>query len=98
VARYNGPGNGADTASAIAVDGAGNVFVTGTSQFSNTLDDYLTVKYDTNGKRLWVKRYNGPANSNDCARANAVDGSGNLHVTGRSKGLSTGEDYATIKY
>ncbi|MCJ7632662.1 SBBP repeat-containing protein, partial [Candidatus Bathyarchaeota archaeon] len=98
VARYNGPGNGSDGASAIAVDGSGNVYVTGYSEGSGTDSDYATIKYNTNGKLLWVKRYNGPGNDYDYAFAIAVDGSGNVYVTGYSVGSGTASDYATIKY
>jgi uncharacterized delta-60 repeat protein len=95
--RYNGPANREDTASAMAVDGSGNVYVTGSSVVSGTRYDYATLKYSPNGKQLWVKRYNGPGNSNG-ANAIAVDGSGNVYVTGRSDGSGTSGDYATIKY
>jgi len=101
VARYNGPGNSYDYVQAIAVDSSGNVYVTGRSMGSATVHDYdyATVKYDTNGNELWVARYNGPANSYDIAEAIAVDGSGDVYVTGRSVGSGTSYyDYATVKY
>ena len=98
VARYNGPGNGADSASALVVDNSGNVYVTGFSTGSGTSFDYATVKYNSDGNQLWVARYNGPGNSSDKAYALAVDSSRNVYVTGYSYGSGTGYDCATIKY
>jgi hypothetical protein len=98
VARYNGPGNDIDDAEAMAVDDAGNVYVTGYSTGSDGLLDYATVKYDSVGQQQWVARYNGPGNSYDVATAIAVDNAGNVYVTGESVGSGTGFDYATIKY
>jgi uncharacterized delta-60 repeat protein len=102
VRRYNGPGNGYEWASALALDSGGNVYVTG---FSDSIaspfggyPDYATVKYAPNGDTLWVRRYNGPANSDDWAKAIAVDNSGNVYVTGESWGNGSFDDYATIKY
>jgi len=98
VRRYNGLGNSGDAASAIAVDGSGNVYVTGHSDGGWTGVDYATIKYYPNGDTAWVRRYNGPGNSYDYAQAIAVDGSGNVYVTGSSDGSWTFRDYATIKY
>jgi hypothetical protein len=98
VARYNGPDNSWDRANALALDGAGNVYVTGSSYGSDSNYDYATVKYDANGNQLWVARYNGPGNSYDFANALALDGAGNLYVTGSSYGSGTNYDYATVKY
>ncbi len=98
--RYNGPGNDSDEAMAIAVDSSNNVIVTGDSAGSGGVYDYVTIKYSSAGLPLWTNRYNGPGNNNDNATAVAVDGGGNVYVTGysRSTNYETGEDYATIKY
>ncbi len=98
VARYNGPASGDDIPYAIAVDGSGNVYVTGSSTGSGSGLDYATVKYNSSGAQQWVSRYNGPANFNDIAYALSVDGTGNVYVTGSSLGSGTGLDYATVKY
>ena len=96
--RYNGPANSDDEANAVAVDGSGNVVVTGTS-YNPTNADYYTAKYAAaDGALLWEKRYNGPANSTDLARAVAVDGSGNVIVTGTSYGPNNSADDYTAKY
>jgi uncharacterized delta-60 repeat protein len=96
--EYNGPSNGDDVATGIAVDGSGNVYVTGWSAGSGTGNDYATIKYNSAGVQQWAARYNGPGNSNDGANSIAVSGNGNIYVTGESAGSGTGTDYATIKY
>jgi len=98
VVRYNGPGNSDDRATALAVDGSGNVYVTGYSYGSGTLNDYATIKYNSTGEEQWVARYNGSWNSDDNASALVVDGSGNVYVTGLSFDSTSSYDYATIKY
>jgi uncharacterized delta-60 repeat protein len=99
VARYNGPGNGNDLVFAMALDDAGNVYVTGESYDNKSRLDYTTIKYDGNGRRRWVATYNGPGNYNDSAKAIALDAFGNVYVTGYSySGGETREDYTTIKY
>jgi len=109
VARYHGNDLElyTDAAQDIAVDNLGNIYVTGSSY--NRIDnhgsyDYATVKYDSNGNQLWVARYDGPANGTDGgggftgAMSMTVDNSGNVYVTGYSRGEDTYYDYATIKY
>jgi uncharacterized delta-60 repeat protein len=98
VARYNGPGNGNDIAHAIAVDNAGNIYVTGESMGIGTSANYATVKYDSLGVEKWVARYDGPGYHDDIAYAIALDNAGNIYVTGGSSGLDIYRDYATVKY
>lgn len=95
---YNGSGNNSDRVAAMALDGFGNIYVTGTSEGSGSGRDYLTIKYSPKGKRLWARRYNGPGNKDDVANAMAVDVQGNVYITGMS--LDTRDDWvcSTIKY
>ena len=96
--KYNGPGNGADTAFSLAVDGTGNVYVTGSSSGSGSGTDYTTVKYNSSGVQHWVERYNGTGNSADAAFSLTVDSRDYVYVTGVSAGIGSGADYETIKY
>ena len=98
VRRYNGPGNSSDLAFDVVTDGPGNIYVTGYSHGGETYGDYATIKYDSLGNELWVRRYNGSADSSDAARAIAADNSGNVYVTGYSLGEGASYDYATIRY
>ncbi len=94
---YNGPGDGQDNIYALALDNLGNIIVTGGSDDSGTLTDYLTVKYYPNGDTAWMRRYNGPCNNVDNAYALTIDYLGDVLVTGGCMGLGS-EDYTTIKY
>ncbi len=98
VRRYNGTANGDDNGLALAVDGASNVYMAGYSQNSGADMDYLIIKYNSAGVEQWVSSYNGSGNGDDCARSVAIDGEGNVYVTGYSTGVGTGRDYATVKY
>jgi uncharacterized delta-60 repeat protein len=98
--RIRDNANDNDYSYAIAVDGSGNVYVTGASYSSATAYDYMTIKYNSMGTRQWEKFYDGPGSGNDEARAIAVDASGDVYVTGFSVGSGVGAtyDYATVKY
>src|SRR5688572_21883614 len=97
--RYNGQASREDVFSALTVDVGGRVYVTGSSDNNVNPDPYGTVKYDTNGTRLWEARYTGPR-AIDVPVSVVVDGQGYVYVTGFSHGFASGydPDYATIKY
>jgi hypothetical protein len=97
-ARYNSPSNDYDEGKAIAVDAARNVYVSGYTFTTGSSNDYVTLKYDSTGVQQWVTNYNGNGNNADLAAAILLDNSGNVFVTGSSKGSGSLEDYETIKY
>jgi hypothetical protein len=99
--QFNGTGNGDDEIKAMAIDNAGNVYVTGYSFSGANGNDYVTIKYNTSGAQQWLARYNGPGSGNDVANAIAVDNEGNVYVTGVSDQLTgtyINDDAATVKY
>ena len=99
VARYNGPGNGSDFATALGVSPDGTtVFVTGYSFDPSTSYDYATVAYDAaSGTQQWVARYDGPGSGDDVAYGLAVSPSGAaVFVTGYSSGSTNALDDATF--
>lgn len=100
VNSYDGPDGRDDNPQAVAVDPvSGNVYVTGSGISAASGYDYATVAYDSAGVRLWDARYDGPAGDDDLASGLAVDpNTGNVYVTGGSKDLTTGFDYATVAY
>jgi len=98
--QYNGSSNATDLATAMTIDGADNVYLTGltTQLFGSRLDsNYGTIKYDPSGNLQWAVFYDGPGNSVDLSRSIFVDNAMNVYITGSSKGIGS-DDYATIKY
>jgi hypothetical protein len=99
VRTYNGPADSSDQARDMEVDASGNVYVTGSSRGVGTLNDILTIKYDSLGNEKWTARYNNPDTSlTDGGYGIKVDDAGNVYVTGQSRGVGTGTDFVTIKY
>ena len=96
--RYNGPGNNSDFASAVVVDGAGNVHVTGFSYGQGY--DWATLKFAPDGTLLWERRLSGPGHSDDRAAGMALLPNGNLVVTGvvQNKGDGLTNDAETLAY
>jgi len=92
-----------DVGSAMALDSAGNVYVTGVSDAigPGSNYDFATICYNPDGQQQWAQRYNGPGNSGDWPRDIAVDREGNVLVTGESCDpywIRLNYDYCTIKY
>ncbi len=93
---------GFDLASGIALDGSGNVYVTGTSEagwgtplspHSGDLDVFV-LKLAANGASQWHTYFG--TTTYDCGLGIAVDGSGNVYVTGYT-GSSGNDDLFVLK-
>jgi hypothetical protein len=101
VQLYNGPANGASSATGLVVSPDGSkVFVTGDSVGSANVDDAATVAYDAStGSSLWVHRLTGPGSGNNDASGivTGPDGS-TVFVAGYGLGLTTGLDFVTVAY
>jgi len=100
VAIYNGPLNQKDRAYAITVDNEGNSYVTGESAGLDNSYDCTTIKYNTNGDVVWIRRYSYASGSlyDETGRDISLDSKGNVYVTGYGVGDNTSNDYLTLVY
>ncbi|MCZ4408443.1 gliding motility-associated C-terminal domain-containing protein [Cryomorphaceae bacterium 1068] len=91
-------GSQSDRGLGVAVDGVGNVlvcgFYTGSINFGNGVSltsnggqDAFVLKLDANGNAIWA-RTGGSSGNSDRANAVAVDGSGNVIITGQFSGAA----------
>src|SRR6185503_4661561 len=95
--RYNsglGSSGNDDAGRDIAIDGDGNIYVTGLSYFDNGYQ-FSTVKYRPNGHRDWATTTALPSNTGTSLASVQVDGSGNVYVSG-SAGPGGSRDYYTV--
>jgi len=96
--HYNGTANGDDRASALVVDGAGNVIVTGWAADLASSNNFVTIAYSNAGSPLWTNIYDGPVHGADAALSMAVDAGGTIFVSGMSNDGDTNTDIVTIAY
>jgi hypothetical protein len=90
VARYNnGIPNGTHQAVKMALDAAGNIYVTGFSENANSNLGYVTIKYAPNGSQLWASRYDSTNYPSAKPSGLVLDNSNNVIITGSA---------VTVKY
>ena len=101
-----GPGDKWSEPSAVAATELDNVYVTGMVNTAKHDTDFITMKLDKNGDKLWEARYDGPSHDVDRARCMTVDGDENVFVAGESDSGNDGNkasrlagvDIAVVKY
>ena len=109
VRKYDGDGNelwtrqfgsrGGDLAHGVVVDGAGNVYVLGTTSLSlpgqSNMEpvlggsDVFIRKYDSDGNEIWTNQFG--TQRGDRVAGVVVDGLGSLYVVGSTEGAFAGQ-------
>jgi hypothetical protein len=83
---------------AMVLDAAGNVYVTGAENRGSQHDlDVLTLKYDPSGQRRWVRFWDG-SGLPDAGYAIALAANGTLYVGGYTTGALTADDALLLAY
>lgn len=95
---YGGLANDEDSPYEIAVDNADNIYVVGYTEAKDGRIKFVRVKYDANGKQLWVSLYAGEKDRVNAPSTLAVDGMGNVYVTGWGTDLDSYTDIVMVKY
>jgi hypothetical protein len=98
VAFHDGPMDGSDTATGLAVDDEGCVYVAGQVASATGQFDCETVKYSASGDECWSISYDGPDRQGDRPTGIALDGQGNVYVNGSSGSATCGDDFLTFRY
>ena len=96
---YDGLGSGNDIPGGMILDKNENIYITGNCLGENTGVDYFTIKYNSNGERLWIDNFTGTGNQRDASYDITSDKQGNIFVTGESYNeISQYRNSLTIKY
>ena len=95
ISRYSGPTNTPEFARALAVDSAGNAYVTGVQSPDGT-PNMVTIKYGPTGNQVWVNIY-GESGLFEYPTDINVDATGNVYVYGTT-GTVSQSDLVLFKY
>lgn len=83
-----------DISLSVAIDSLGNAYISGGTlgdlggAHAGGLWDAFLTKFDSNGTELWIKQIG--TVENDLSRSVAVDGSGNVYISGNTNGSLEG--------
>ncbi|MCB0728666.1 MAG: SBBP repeat-containing protein [Ignavibacteriae bacterium] len=82
--RYAGAANSTDKIRDMVLDDSGNIYVTGISYEGISLggQNWLTIKYNSNGELVWKQSLNWTGNRSDVPASIALDKNNNVYVTG----------------
>jgi hypothetical protein len=94
---YDGAAHRNDKIGGLAIDNAGSVYVAASSETTADDPDFLTIKHDASGKRLWALTNAGPAGA-DVPVAIQVTTDHQPVVAGSSLGTNGFTDFLVIKY
>jgi len=83
---------------AVTTDSEGNSYVTGYTYENATLNDIITIKYNSLGDTLWTRSYDGTASKNDEGTGIYVDNYGNVYVVGFAEFTNKATDVVVLKY
>ena len=97
-AKVYGGLTGYDVPLKISVDVSGNSFVSGRSEGTGTGYDVVTIKYNSSGDSVWVKRQNGTLNMDDNFGDHVIDAQGNFYLTCGLRITGGGTCFTTVKY
>jgi uncharacterized delta-60 repeat protein len=100
--KYNNAlANGTDKPTAMAINAAGDVYVTGESDVdpsSANNKDIVTIKYNSSGVQQWIMSYAGSGNLNDKPYALDLSPTGEVVVVGKVAINALDDDAVIMKY
>lgn len=96
--RYDGPFHGEDQPSEMLVSTNGRIYLAGLSEMSVTRPAMLTVRLSAAGKRLWLRRYTGPAGLGAVGWSLAARPGGGVYVAGLTLVPAGSSDGLLVRY
>lgn len=90
--------NGSERVCDLEIDNLNNLYIGGCRTNTSSFDDFILIKYDTNGNLLWMCQYNGQANYDDVIVDITLDAHHNILVLGYTYQVSGQKDIIFRKY
>ena len=87
-----------EDAKKIVIDYKSNIYFTGTGYNSDSKNDIITVKFNSDGMYQWDASWDDPGNSMDEVTDIKTDKNGNIYLTGYAEGSKSKHDFVTLKY